>query len=753
MADPISIFGLVAAIIQIVDRGTKVIVRLHETSEKIGEVPRVFRNINIRLPLLIDILNRIKSDTDDLPDDTQKALLPVIGNCLEQVKMLDQILVKVTPALSDSRWKVGVKVFMSVKQESSVLAIEMALKESISLLSLHQTTVTGLHLAHRPVSVAPVFMVPFERDDAFIAREDIIMHINTAFRNQSRVALAGIGGVGKSQIAIEYCYRFKAANPQSHVFWVFAGNSARFHQAYEEIGRRLRVPGCDDLKADKTETVRKWLCAEDSPRWLMVVDNADDMDLFYTNKSRTEAENVSFARFLPVSPNGKLLITARDSRLAERLAHRKRPLRVQPMSLEDAVSLLSSKLPGNESYLADSEELLKELGFLPLTITQAAAFMSENSLSIEKYLSALRVSDEEFKEFVGQDLLDPRRDGDAENCITRTLMLSFIQISRQQPRAAEMLSLMAVLDRQRIPKSLLRNADEREIEFITALGTLQAFFLVSAQKCGEFFEMHQLVQLATKSWLELSEVLTTWQENALAVVEGKIPKRFATNGNEYDTLLPHAQVVLTYNNIGPDYMLIRAELLCFVANFEAQILCRYSNSYAKALEAYSIFKSHLPQGDYLIRRSLQKLGSILSLMGNFEGAEGYLREAWKTCTEESARLNIMDQLIWVLIEAGSLEEAAKLVIEVQEVNEKLLGPNNSKAFFSKLQLGIIRYRQGRYGEAGNFNVRELEVCRIELGVEHTSTLGLTCQEICLELQERHKRQRRKRLCGAKLSSG
>ncbi|MCJ1478678.1 hypothetical protein MMC13_007359 [Lambiella insularis] len=724
MADPISIIGLVASILQLVDFGTKTIARLREASERLGEVPRVFRGINIRLPLLINILDRIKNRADDLSGDTKAALLPVIEHCSAQVEMIDEMLTKIITAISDSTWRIVVKTLRSVTQERKVQAIDKVIKDYIPLLTLHQTSLNGSQLVTRPALLTPVFMVDFERDSAFVAREDLLNHINAEFETENRVALAGIGGVGKSQIAIEYCYRFKAANPQSHVFWVYAGTSARFHQAFEEIGSRLRVPGCSDPNVDKSEVVKKWLSGENSPCWLMMLDNADDTSLFYAEKSRAEEEeNVSLARYLPVSPNGKILITTRDTRLAERLANRRKPLCVQPMRLEDAADLLSSKLPGVESLSTDSKKLLTELGFLPLAITQAAAFISENFMSIETYLSALHASDEEFKEFLGQDLVDPRRDGESENCIIRTWMLSFNQITRQKPRAAYLLSLMAVLDRQMIPKSLLRNTNEKEVDFVTALGTLQAFSLVSKHKDGEFFEMHRLVQLATKSWLEVQGSIRTWQEEALVVLAAKLPAIYLLkNKTECEQLLPHVQAVLTYTNIGYNYTLKRARLLFKIADFEANTLFQYNSSYVKALEAYFIFKSYLPDGDIWIAGTLRVLAQSSIRLGKTGVAEGYLREAWKTTTTEPQQTMLMQALVSVLIDMEEFEEAAKFATVLLEAKEKLYSQNDPATMDIVEALARIRREQGDYAEAGKLTQRVLAVYGKQLGPEHEDTL-------------------------------
>ena len=99
----------------------------------------------------------------------------------------------------------------------------------------------------------------------------------------------------------------------------------------------------------------------------------------------------------------------------------------------------------------------------------------------------------------------------------------FDQIHIQKPQAAELISLLAELDRQGILKALLCGDDEGEIEIITALGALQAFSLVNKNREGEAFEMERLVQFSILKWLEMHNVKLIWQEKALRLLSANFP--------------------------------------------------------------------------------------------------------------------------------------------------------------------------------------------------------------------------------------
>ncbi|KAH8585526.1 hypothetical protein B0O99DRAFT_646755 [Bisporella sp. PMI_857] len=192
---------------------------------------------------------------------------------------------KAAPKLHDSSWNQGKKAFISVIRESELDKIDLALKTNCDLLLQSGTYHSMSWLEKKDpnflqqmvnfivpqqqvydsarrsdsTSVAPVFMVPFQRDPKYLRRPAIMEEIASRFKNQCQVALAGLGGVGKSQVAIEYCYLFRDENPHAHVFWIYAGTTSRFEQGYQEMARRLTLLGWDDPKVDTLKLVYEWL--------------------------------------------------------------------------------------------------------------------------------------------------------------------------------------------------------------------------------------------------------------------------------------------------------------------------------------------------------------------------------------------------------------------------------------------------------------------------------------------------------------
>ena len=329
----------------------------------------------------------------------------------------------------------------------------------------------------------------------------------------------------KTQIAIEYGYIFKERHPDAHVFWVYGSDPARFEKSYQDIARKLMLPRWDDPKADVLQLVHEGLNGLVSRKWLFIMDNADDAELFYAGKPGSRTEVKSHARYLPQpGEHASILITTRDRRVGDRLSGRQKPIDVTPMTATECKELLHSRIAGDDWCEQDAERLAAELSYLPLAITQAAAFVCENALTIAEYLEMLSAGEDDAKELLSEHLEDPRRDMDSENSVMRTFKLSLDQLSKSVPRAAEVLSLMSVLQYHAVQLTLLRRERETEMAFRTALGALQAFSLVTASRCRDpICKMHPLVALATRKWLESRGSLGRWQAEAIAVLGRAFP--------------------------------------------------------------------------------------------------------------------------------------------------------------------------------------------------------------------------------------
>ena len=208
--------------------------------------------------------------------------------------------------------------------------------------------------------------------------------------------------VRKPQIAIEYAYRFQQTRPQSHVFWMYATSYATFLQACHNIARSLKLPACDEPGTDPCELVSKWLNEEDHS-WLMILDNADNAELFFPSaESDLPPATITQSQrplndYLPsiLNPQKSLHVTTRSRLVGQDLAHGEMCVEVPPLSPQEAMQLLELKAKGAVGSFDkhSTERLLDVLGYNPLAITQAAAFMNRNRMTRIVHAADRKISD------------------------------------------------------------------------------------------------------------------------------------------------------------------------------------------------------------------------------------------------------------------------------------------------------------------------------------------------------------------------
>ncbi|RII17521.1 hypothetical protein CUC08_Gglean002361 [Alternaria sp. MG1] len=233
----------------------------------------------------------------------------------------------------------------------------------------------------------PSIVIPFARDAEFVERGTILERVRQRCAvSGSRMALVGLGGVGKSQLAIEYAYRTREQSPETWVFWVHASNAARFEQSYRDIADRVKIFGRRDPQADIFKLVYNWLC-NSRQQWLLVLDNVDDARFLLSGQADghnqgqpTNAQVIQkpLREYLPHCERGSIIVTTRNKEAALKLVELRDITTLEPMDEPQAIELCEKKLgsQGDNQYnKADAAELAAALEYMPLAIVQAVASM------------------------------------------------------------------------------------------------------------------------------------------------------------------------------------------------------------------------------------------------------------------------------------------------------------------------------------------------------------------------------------------
>ncbi|KAH7108877.1 P-loop containing nucleoside triphosphate hydrolase protein, partial [Dendryphion nanum] len=426
--------------------------------------------------------------------------------------------------------------------------------------------------------------IPFCHDPDFIDRGTLLDQVlKKCSAPASKIALVGLGGVGKSQLAIEHAHRTHERSPETWVFWVYASNAVRFEQSYRDIADRVKISGRRDSKANIFQLVHDWL-RDGKSRWLLILDNVDDarflLDSQATGHGQTAGSDSTprpLRDYLPRCDRGSILVTTRNREAALELVEERDIITVEPMDKAQALALFEKKLGAKEDS-TEVNELAAALEYMPLAIVQAAAYITQRAprCSVRQYLEEFEKNERKKTSLLHRDGGKLRRDNEAKNSIIVTWEISFEYIRDTRPSAADLLSLMSFFDRQGIPEELLRNRTERgdaegqeghgsddqdsdgddddddasqsstseggvEDEFEDDVLALRNFCFVSVDIDGTSFEMHALVQLATRKWLEANGTLERWKQQFVDNLCAAFPTGKYENWARCQALFPHAK--------------------------------------------------------------------------------------------------------------------------------------------------------------------------------------------------------------------
>jgi tetratricopeptide (TPR) repeat protein len=467
----------------------------------------------------------------------------------------------------------------------------------------------------------------------------------------------------------------------------------------------------------------------------MILDNADDIDVFrQTQRERSQGSDstrhaIPLSSYIPQTTTGSVLLTTRDKRAASWLSTGYTSIiMINPMGLDDAEQLLYNKIPDGVSTKSERYELVRELDYFPLAITQAAAYISAKKdwMTVPGYL-ALYQQDEKYQSrLLDEDSGDLRGNPGVPNSVIQTWQISFDQIQNNRPRATELLSLMAVLDRQNIPKSLICTDGQDALDFVDSLGPLDEFSLITIEKGGESFEMHRLVQLATRKWLEKHKEAERWRERAIELLSKAFPTGEYTNWERCETLLPHAREVLRCEALSDHHSLARGSLLYNMASYSL-MRGSYTVARAQVQESSDIRERLLDKSDVSIFASLELLGVVLQYLGKYDEAETMNRRALAGYEialgpEHPSTLTSVNNLSIAFRYQGKYDEAETMNRRALVGREIALGPQHPDTLMSIDNLAIVLRCQGKYNEAETTNRRALAGLEMALGPEHPDTL-------------------------------
>ncbi|PMD43055.1 hypothetical protein L207DRAFT_509616 [Hyaloscypha variabilis F] len=581
------------------------------------------------------------------------------------------------------------------------------------------------------------FSVPFGQNSKFIGREEHLRQVLTALtpeefeRDCQRVAITGLGGVGKTRIALEAAFRIRDKHPDCSVFWISAVNVSSFDAGFLEICRQFKVPGINEDKADVKSLAKAYLSQETAGRWLLIIDSADDLDMLYKSVKESDGNGSSrsLAEYLPFSRKGSILFTTRNHKAATYQAG-SNVVTVEEMIESDSLQLLETSLieKGKGFIEDDAKKLVRHLTNLPLAIKQAAAFINQNKITISNYLEVYEssaLSDQALIELLSIDFEDQGRYRSDQNPIISTWLISFLDIQKSNPLAARYLYIMSCVAQRGIPRCLLPPASK--FDEIQAIGTLTAYAFITELEDQNSFDIHRLVQLAARNWLKTRGELFQRSGDALKQVSRIFPFFKHENRNICIAYLPHAQHVLTFQDFPEDSQESLRDLLHNIGEYYYR-----TGKYREAEEFYwrALELKKLALGEHHPDTigSMNNLAVVYERHGEYAKAESLQRQTLELMKQVFGEghpdtLGSMNNLALVYEQQGEYAEAEKLQQQTLELRKQALGEDHPSTLMSMNNLATIYEQQGEYAKAESLQRQTLELKQQTLGEDHPSTLA------------------------------
>ena len=577
-----------------------------------------------------------------------------------------------------------------------------------------------------PIIPDRLFKVPYPPNPNFTGRQEFLSALSEslalAATSPKIFALVGNGGMGKTQIALQHAYSPK--NGFKYVWWLRSEEPATLLEDYISIARDLHLPGWDLRDTDQTvKTVKLWLEAECDSRWLLVFDNAK--------------EPKDLERYVPMAGNGQIIVTSRlsvwdgFSKLLEVGVFQR-----EKMEGESVDFLLKRTGKSDRKGAAD---LAAELGDLPLALEQAGACIKESGLSFPDYIARLKEN--------RKDMLSKGKPLNYPDGVATTWEISFRAVQKENPAAGDLLSLLAFLAPDAIPRSLLEEQTKHLPEPLSSclqnphqlddcIALLNRYSLISA--ADNLISIHRLVQAVVQDRLSPKDQ-RIWAGSALKMVNDafSFSQLDMESWEKCSKLSSHALSASEH-----------AERLNLSQQETANLLNSLGNYFHNRMElaparavlerALAINEKALGADHTSVAIDVNNLGSVLKDQGDLEGAKECFQRALaineKALGSDHTSVAIdVNNLGSVLNYQGDLEGAKKCYQRALAIDEKALGPEHTSVARDVNNLGSVLNYQGDLEEAKKCFQRALAIDEKALGPEHTSVaidvnnLGLVLQ--------------------------
>lgn len=695
-----------------------------------------------------------------------------------QQELADQVG---TTPLNISRWERGVNqpgpyfrqqlstLFGLTPQQLGLIA-ETGVNTNAPAQNIAAESNTSAAKVSTEVVPVALWNVPYRRNLFFTGREDILTQLRNELASEGQPialaqpqAISGLGGIGKTQTAIEYTYRYR--DTYNAILWARADSADLLISDFLTIANLLTLPERNEQEQQKVvSAVLRWF--DTHKNWLLILDNADDLDMVKT--------------FMPTTDKGHIILTTRAQAIGI-LAQR---IEIEKMSIEEGTVFLLRRIKRLKSNAVletvttpireQAQAIVEAVDGLPLALDQAGAYIEETGCSLSDYLKFYKTRRNRLLRTRGRDA-----SGHPEPVAT-TWSLSFERVERANPAAAELLRLLAFLHPDAIPERMIMGGAselgtvlgpvaEDELDLNDAIGELHKYSLVKRDPQERILNIHRLVQVVIKDGMN-EEMQKEWAERAIRMLNRAFPRPETVEAwplcqeylphallcveliEQWDITLPEAALLLNqmgkYLRARAEYktaefllqksLAVRTQLLgsghldVAASLNELALLYRNRGIYPRAEDFYQqalmIREQKLGSSHLEVAQVIKNLAKLYNDQGKYEQAEPLFQRAISVYEKELGVehpdvASILDNLAWLYYDQCRYQEAEVLYRRALSILEKNLGMKHPDLAQTLSNLGVLYWQVGKYQKAEALFQRALTIFEQVYGLLHPEVAG------------------------------
>ncbi len=561
-------------------------------------------------------------------------------------------------------------------------------------------------------SSTPIWKMPYPRNGDFTGRSKELETLEKAIFSDvpaaNGQAISGLGGIGKTQTAIEFAYRHR--HRFRAVFWVRADTVTELENEYREIASLLGLKPWEPTESDQGEPaesdhlvkgVKGWLAS--NPGWLLIFDNADTLEILKT--------------FLPsTTAQGSLLFTTRAHYLGS--LGIKTPVELGDFSPEEALAFLLKRTGqahgSSQIDHAAAKILVGELSYFPLALEQAAAYMLVHEESIADYLAAYRCLPLNILEEHAPEA------GNYPATVRTTWKRSFDALEKVSPASVKVLEFAAFLAPDSIPYELFPRVPDQWLEplssvlarpggpdhaFNAVLTPLMRYSLIRRDPSRRTFSAHRLVQMVMREQMgaELRAEICQCLLNALDRALIGDPE----DAQAWPRMSPFVEHVTMLLAHFAQAQIAPSAKLSSIASQTGKLLL----SQARFAEAEPMLRRAVATEEALFGALHTKVAGALNDLADLLHSTNRSSEAERLCRRalaiDEALLGLehadvardLSNLATVLSATNRLPEAEDLYKRALAIDENALGPNDPKVAEDLNDLAVLLRESERFAEA------------------------------------------------------